>query len=103
MFDDVNGNGQLDSGESGLAGITLSVTLAGRTELVETDSDGLYEATDLVPGTYTVRVTNAPDDTFAVDDFDGVNTPDVAQVPVNRADVVDVNFAYRGMIFISSF
>lgn len=58
VFRDTNNNGRLDSGESGVAGVT--VQLIGSTATVirsaVTDAQGLYQFQELVPGNYQVRV-----------------------------------------------
>lgn len=56
MFDDLNGNGIKDPGESGLGGwhIVLSNGIAVP-DTVATDSLGSYSFTNLGPGTYQVR------------------------------------------------
>jgi hypothetical protein len=58
---DANGNGVQDSGESGISGVTLTIT--GTTgagvavsQTTTTDANGLYQFTE-APGTYSVAVT----------------------------------------------
>ncbi len=65
IFIDVNGNGVLDSGETGTGGIT--VTLSGTDGLGRTVSaqktsglDGTYAFTGLLPGTYKVASSEVP-------------------------------------------
>ncbi len=59
-FEDVNGNGQRDSGENGLSGWTIFLddnangTLDGGERSTVTGSDGSYRFDDLLPGSYTV-------------------------------------------------
>lgn len=55
-FDDVNGNGVWDAGESALSGWTISLSgpVSGSTT---TDVNGYYEFTGLTAGTYTVSET----------------------------------------------
>jgi hypothetical protein len=58
VFADINGNGTQDSGELGLAGITvhLSINGSGTEDITAmTDSSGHYSITGLPPGTYRVR------------------------------------------------
>lgn len=56
VFDDLNGNGVQDSGEAGLAGVTMRLTSAatGAILTTTTDATGAYTFTGLAPGGYTV-------------------------------------------------
>ncbi|HVA45504.1 MAG TPA: SdrD B-like domain-containing protein [Pirellulales bacterium] len=60
VFSDTNGNGQLDSGEQGVAGRTMFVDLAGTgayqsgDPTATTDSSGNYSFRGITPGTYKV-------------------------------------------------
>lgn len=60
VFSDTNGNGQLDTGEQGVAGRTLFVDLNGTGTVqsgdptATTDSSGNYSFTGITPGTYKV-------------------------------------------------
>jgi uncharacterized repeat protein (TIGR01451 family) len=61
VWSDTNGNGVQDSGEPGIAGVTLTLTgtdSSGHpvTDTTTTNSNGLYQFTE-APGTYTVAVT----------------------------------------------
>jgi len=63
VWADLDGDGIQDAGEPGLAGVTMTLlgvdVLGGSVSLTTvTDGDGLYRFEDLVPGTYTVTVTN---------------------------------------------
>ena len=64
VFQDTNGNGQLDTGEPGIPNVT--VTLTGTSVVtgeditpitVTTNASGVYTFTDLDPGTYTITQT----------------------------------------------
>ena len=61
VWNDANGNGVMDSGESGLAGWTVYVdadnsgTLNGVEQQVTTDASGNYTLSGLPNGTYTIR------------------------------------------------
>src|SRR5207244_1543918 len=60
-FNDTNGNGTLDSGEPGLANVTIFLDTNGNNTLdtgetsTTTDSSGIYSFPNLGPGTYKVR------------------------------------------------
>jgi len=63
VFQDTNGNGQLDTGETGIPGVTITLT---GTSVVDgaitpktatTNAQGVYNFTDLTPGTYTIAET----------------------------------------------
>lgn len=54
VFDDLNGNGKQDDGESGLQGITIGRTPGSTTT---TDADGAYRFTNVNPGGYTIKMT----------------------------------------------
>jgi|GEM_PF-850846 len=65
VYQDLNNNGAKEAGESGQAGVT--VTLSGTNDLgaitpivVTTDSTGQYSFGDLRPGTYTITETQPP-------------------------------------------
>lgn len=54
-FDDTNGNGVRDSGEPGLAGVTIRLTdAAGAVRTTTTDASGNFTFAGVAPGTYTV-------------------------------------------------
>jgi uncharacterized protein (DUF2141 family) len=52
VYNDVDGDGQLDAGESGISGV--AVTRSGSTTAKTTDANGAYTFTGLAAGTYTV-------------------------------------------------
>jgi hypothetical protein len=59
IFQDLNGNGLLDSGESGISGVSLSVFAQGTSTVLETTStvgNGDYSFTGLAAGSYVVEV-----------------------------------------------
>jgi SdrD B-like domain/PKD domain/Putative Ig domain len=53
VWNDLNANGIQDSGEPGLAGITVSLSNGATTT---TNASGAYSFTNVLPGTYTVSV-----------------------------------------------
>jgi hypothetical protein len=68
-YDDKNGNGQWDSGEMGVPGVTINLSgTDGMLNPVElsttTDSNGIFSFQDLWPGTYTV-IEEVPEDRIA--------------------------------------
>jgi large repetitive protein len=75
VWRDTNNNGLTDTGESGLAGVTIELTgtdLAGQpvTRTTTTDANGNYTFDALPPGTYAVREPNQP-----VGTLNGVTVP----------------------------
>jgi len=87
LFSDTNGNGQEDSGEPGLSGVSIVITDSnGATQTVTTDANGNWTAT-VPPGAVTVDVAdNSPQipagatlttgsDPTTVTAVAGVNTP----------------------------
>jgi fimbrial isopeptide formation D2 family protein/uncharacterized repeat protein (TIGR01451 family) len=62
VFEDMNGNGQQDAGEPGLAGATVRLLNADGTPVsgvspIITDATGGYNFTQLAPGDYRVEIT----------------------------------------------
>jgi len=116
VFNDVNGNGQIDPGDNGIPGVTVFLDRNGNLILDNeereaiTDSLGVYDFNNLPPGTYTVRQVpppglfqTTPDPTvtlFAGDDANFVNfgnstnlqpVPPIAP-PVGTGSVSGVTF-----------
>lgn len=61
VFDDTNGNGTRDAGESGLATVTVALQQGGATLLTTTtDTGGAYSFADLLAGSYDVVVVPPP-------------------------------------------
>lgn len=108
---DLDGDGQQQSGEPGLAGVQLMVIQAGTDLLfgtaddvvytVTTDAAGMYSAPGLPAGSVTVRIVPSTlpagvEESFDLDGLlDNQTNVDVATngAPTNR---VDVDFGYQG-------
>jgi len=62
VWNDVYDNGLQDSGETGIEGITVTLTLLNGTTVAttQTDDDGHYEFTDLSSALYRVRINTPP-------------------------------------------
>ncbi len=60
VFNDANGNGTQDAGETGLSGVTVDLLNSGSVVVATTltAADGSYSFTGLGPGIYTVRETD---------------------------------------------
>jgi uncharacterized repeat protein (TIGR01451 family) len=56
VFNDANGNGSQDGGETGIAGVTVSVTVGAVARSGTTDASGGWAAGAVPPGTATVDV-----------------------------------------------
>ncbi|MEM6782252.1 MAG: Ig-like domain-containing protein [Bacteroidota bacterium] len=98
VFFDTNGDGDQDAGEDGLEGITVFLDANDNDELDDgeeratTDASGAYDLTDVLAGTYTVKV----DTTTLADGF--VLTTGVDPIFVELAaleDFNDADFGYR--------
>jgi hypothetical protein len=83
VWNDLNGNGQQDAGEPGLAGVTVILRDAATGNPVAstiTDANGNYLFTNLDAGTYVVEFTNIPGNmTFTTKD----NGSDASDSDVN--------------------
>lgn len=58
VFNDINNDCTPNSGESGMAGIIVKVTLGGNTYLAWTDTLGNYAFNALPTGSYTIQISN---------------------------------------------
>jgi uncharacterized protein (DUF2141 family) len=56
-FNDINGNGVQDSGETGIPGVTITLSGNGLTRTVVTSSDGSFSFNSVPFGTYTLTET----------------------------------------------
>ena len=116
VWNDINGDGIQDSGENGLAGVSITLTgdldgdgQANDTMTTITDADGHYSFDNLFLGAYTVAVDPAtlPPGNSQTHDLDDPRTstpttPNTAAVTLDAANPVneDVDFGYnsRGTI-----
>lgn len=92
VYVDANGNGQFDTGEEPIAGVTITLTgtdfLGGSvTRSLQTDAEGEYSFDDLLPGTYTVRQTQPSSTDFT----DGEETAGSNGSTVTANDEFTVN------------
>jgi uncharacterized protein (DUF2141 family) len=60
VFNDANGNGQLDPGEPGIGGVTVRLLGSGAPAPTLTTGDGSFSFPNVLPGSYTVEETNLP-------------------------------------------
>jgi protocatechuate 3,4-dioxygenase beta subunit len=83
---DKNGNGQRDTGESGLGGVVVQIS-GPTTRSITTTADGSYLFTAVVPGTYLVQVSPV---------ISMVNTtPDNQWVIVGSGGSASANFGFQ--------
>ncbi|MCX8207147.1 MAG: carboxypeptidase regulatory-like domain-containing protein [Methanothrix sp.] len=91
-FNDLNGNGVMDSGEAGLDGWTIVLTMPNQTEVQTTTGfDGYYRFDGLSPGLYTVRE-------LAKAGWDPT-TSENQQVNLTDSDVTGINFGNRARTY----
>ncbi|MBP7961497.1 MAG: SBBP repeat-containing protein [Caldilineaceae bacterium] len=91
IFRDWNGNGVQDTGEEGIAGVTVDLKNGGGTVIATkvTDASGGYLFTGLTAGTYTVDVTPPANHTLTT-------PPEPRSVTViTNQNKLDVDFGYR--------
>ncbi len=58
VYEDVDGDGSQDEGESGLSGVTLTLHGAGTSRTTVTDSTGVFEFPNVQAGSYRVEETD---------------------------------------------
>ncbi len=95
---DQNGNGVQDSGEPGIAGVTVTATKGATTYTTTTDADGMYSFGNLADGTWTVWISGTPLSglTPTYDADGGVLTS--TSVTINLGDVTNT-FGAMGVDF----
>ena len=94
VFIDTNGNGVQDSGEPGIAGVTIVLTGPSGTLTTVTDSDGKYVFAALEPGTYSVVI-----DLTTLPAGLGATTPTSFTVAlVGGSTFLDADFGFRAPV-----
>jgi LPXTG-motif cell wall-anchored protein len=96
---DTNGDGAVDPEEEGIAGVLVNLyDLDGvLVDIAETDADGNYLFTDLLPGTYLVQLVpdSLPEELRATFDRDG--SPDLNTIVtlLDGVSILDANFGFQ--------
>jgi len=95
VWNDADGDGVQETGESGLVGWKVSITGNGVNRTTTTGADGAYSFSGLTAGSYTVCVSPATgyNPTY---DRDGISTANCASVTLTTGQSrTDVDFGYR--------
>jgi hypothetical protein len=100
---DLNNNGAQDSEEPDLTGVAVELVDGAGNLLASssTNSAGIYGFSNLLAGSYTVRVVSAtlPPGLTPTYDLDGIATPHTATLALSAgASRTDVDFGYRGTL-----
>ena len=99
VWDDANGDGVQDAGETGLAGVTLSLVDASGNVVATTttDADGYYYFADIEAGNYTVVVdaSTLPAGYVATWDSDGGTLGTTSVTVVDDVVILTVDFGYQ--------
>jgi uncharacterized repeat protein (TIGR01451 family)/fimbrial isopeptide formation D2 family protein len=107
VWEDEDGDGDQDAGETGIEGATVTLVWAGPDGTFGTPDDatigtqatgpdGAYLFEELPPGQYRATITAVPGGLVPTDDLDGVATPSVATADLDPGeDRTDVDFGYR--------
>ena len=97
IWDDTNGDGVQDPGEPGMPDVKVTLTLPDGTTIVKiTDANGNYQFTDLIPGTYTIRVdtTTLPANSHPSYEADGSTNGSVTVTLISNDQITNVDFGY---------
>jgi hypothetical protein len=73
VYYDANDNGVKDSGEPGIAGVTMTLTGGATPQTATTDANGFFQFSDLVPGAYSLAETTEPPNYLNGTDAAGTN------------------------------
>ncbi|MHC4091613.1 MAG: beta strand repeat-containing protein [Planctomycetota bacterium] len=102
VWDDADADGVQDGGEPGINGVTVELLDGSSTVIATqvTSGDGNYTFSNLLAGTYSVRIDSStlPPGSVPTFDFDGIGTPHIAAVTLN-ADDLGVDFGYSPIAF----
>lgn len=105
VWADANGNGAVDAGEPGLAGVRVFMDLNGNQAwnfgepFVLTSGSGAYAFEGLAPGNYTIVIdaTSVPAGLVQTGDPDGAVMDGKTTLVLNAGDAVDTaDFGYQG-------
>ncbi|HKI01254.1 MAG TPA: SdrD B-like domain-containing protein [Thermoanaerobaculia bacterium] len=102
VWNDADGDGVQDAGETGINGVTVQLLNSGGTVIATTTTsgDGNYTFSNLTAGNYSVRVT-APAGYAQTYDLDGVGTANIAAFTLTAGQArTDVDFGYRGNLSV---
>lgn len=87
VYEDLNANGVQDAGESGLAGVAVTVNGAEAPRTVTTGPDGAFQFAGLAAGTYALAVASV------ADHYDGVATVGTAGGTASGATISGIVLA----------
>jgi len=96
---DTNGNGLLDPGETGIDGVLIELVdaLGNAIDTTATTNGGEYRFTDLIPGTYTVRLVEGtiPSNLEQTYSKTGPLNLETTQSVGEGQTIMDVNFGFQ--------
>lgn len=100
VFNDNNANGVIDGGETGRAGVvvTLRNQSTNQTFSAVTDANGRYHFADLGPATYVVQITNPDPNNLAISSESSL-TVNITNAGLTSGEVTDKDF---GLARVSS-
>src|SRR6185312_8068303 len=101
VWRDTNSNGIQDAGEAGINGVTVQLLDSSNNVIATatTSGDGNYTFSNLLGGSYSVRVVagTLPPSLSPTYDLDGTGTPNIATFTLNAGTArTDVDFGYGG-------